>query len=456
LNRCAAWPILAIRGAGVYTAFTEPVSDAAGYIEESETLVMKNVVVRKDDRGFGAGLLGQLRIFGITVREIESTEEIARLVETLGDVLFVADSQRLSREPGFTAALAALKSRFGSALRLFYYADRDDFPTRLEAVRAGGEAFFLLPVDAWALADKIDALFKEGDQPPYTVLIVDDDPDQVAFNSLVLEEAGMRTVAATDPLSLVHLLVETRPDILLMDLYMPGCTGVELASIVRQNEAFASLPIIFLSVERDLEAQIAAIRRGCDEFLEKPIKPEHLVASVTVRAERSRAARYFVERDAMTGLLNHGTLYDRLSNELLRARRDGSVLAFCLIDIDRMKGINEEHGHLVGDRVIRGAARLINERLRRTDIVGRYGGNQFAVILPCADERTALRLVDEIRESFSSLKHRGRDGDFSSSVSCGLANYPDFLGAAELVEAAERALSAAKKAGKNRVVAERS
>ncbi len=416
---------------------------------------MKNVLVRNGDRAGGPELLDQLRIFGITVREVSGAEDVGRLLDYLGDAVLVADSRRLAREPAFVAELVALKARFGASLRLLYYADRDDFPTRLEAVRAGGEAFFLLPVDAWALAEKIDALFDGREAPPYRVLIVDDDPDQVAYNEHILQAAGMRTTAVTDPRGIVSLLVETDPEILLMDMYMPGCSGTELASIVRQNEAFASIPIVFLSVERDLEKQISAIRKGCDEFLEKPIKPEHLVASVAVRAERSRALRYYMERDALTGLYNHTTISERLANELLRARRSGGVLSFCLVDVDGMKAINEAHGHLVGDRVIRSAARLMTERLRRTDIVGRYAGSRFAAVLPGADGRTAVRLIDELRESFAALLHRGGEGEFSATLSCGVASYPDYLGPAELADAAERALAAAKKAGRDRVLAER-
>ncbi len=166
-------------------------------------------------------------------------------------------------------------------------------------------------MDAIRLAEKIDALFNEKDAEPFRVLIVDDDPEQVDYNSAVLTRAGMVTSTATDPAQVIPLIVETKPDIILMDMYMPGCTGPELAGIVRQNEAFAPIPIIFLSVERDFEKQIFAIRRGGDEFLEKPIKPEHLVSSVAMRAERTRAIRFYMERDYLTGLLNHTTLTER-------------------------------------------------------------------------------------------------------------------------------------------------
>jgi diguanylate cyclase (GGDEF)-like protein len=415
---------------------------------------MKNVFIPAGDRGMGQELLEQLRIFGITVHEVEGAAEVARLVSAMGDGLLVSDSGRIDREPAFIAELRRVKEELGASLRLVYYGDRDDFDARLKAVRAGGEAFFQLPVDATRLADKIDALFNEREAPPYHVLIVDDDPEQLEYNALVLRRAGMIVTLASDPGRVIPLLIEAKPEIILMDMYMPTCSGPELAALVRQNEAFAGMPIIYLSVEQDLEKQMGAIRQGGDEFLEKPIKPEHLVASVAMRAERSRAVRFYMERDPLTGLLNHTNLAERLGTEILRSRRSGSVLSFALVDLDNFKSVNEGFGHLTGDRVLRSLGRLLYERLRRTDVVGRFGGEEFGAILPGADARTSARLIDDLRDSFGRLLHRVDDRGFTVSFSCGIATYPEFLSAGELIDAAGRALGRAKCEGRNRIVME--
>jgi diguanylate cyclase (GGDEF)-like protein len=417
---------------------------------------MKNVFIPAGDKGIGSELLEQLRIFGITVRDVEGVADVARLTASIGSGLFLVDAERIEREPAFVAELRRLKESLGPSLRVIFYADKDDFESRLKTVRAGGEAFFQLPVDAYRLAEKIDSLFNEREADPYRVLIIDDDPEQVDYNSAVLTRAGMMTSTATDPSEVIPILVETKPDIMLMDMYMPLCTGPELAGIVRQHEAFSSIPIIFLSVERDLEKQISAIRRGGDEFLEKPIKPEHLVSSVALRAERTRALRFYMERDYLTGLLNHTTLTERLSNEVLRARRSGAVISFAKVDIDRFKEVNERYGHLTGDRILRSLSRLLSERLRRTDIVGRYGGEEFGVILPGADCRCAARLIDELRDSFGRVSHRYEDASFSLTLSGGIASYPDFVGPADMIEAADRALRKAKDCGRDKVVVESS
>jgi diguanylate cyclase (GGDEF)-like protein len=417
---------------------------------------VKNVFIPAGDKGLGAELLEQLRIYGITVREVDDVGDAARLTASIGSGVFLVDAERIHREPSFVAELGRIKDSLGPALRVLFYADRDDFEVRLRTVRAGGEAFFQLPMDASRLAEKIDALFGEGEADPFRVLIVDDDPEQVAYNSMVLERAGMLTASATDPSQVISLLVETRPDIILMDMYMPSCTGPELACILRQNEAFAPIPIIFLSVEKDLEKQIGAIRKGGDEFLEKPIKPEHLVSNVALRAERMRAIRFYMERDYLTGLLNHTNLVERLSNEILRARRSGDVISFAKIDIDRFAFVNESYGHLTGDRILRSLSRLLLERLRRTDIVGRYGGEEFGVILTGSDCRSAARLMDELRDGFSRLAFRFEESSFSLTLSVGISSYPDFVNPSDVIEAADRGLRRAKESGRNRVVVESS
>jgi diguanylate cyclase (GGDEF)-like protein len=415
---------------------------------------VKNVFIPSGDMGLGAELLEQLRIYGITVRAVDDVADVSRLVSSMGSGIFLVEAERLDREPSFVPLLQGLKEQLGADLRVIFYANKDDFETRLKTVRAGGEAFFQLPMDASRLAEKIDALFCERDAEPYRVLIVDDDPEQVAFNSMVLQRAGMMTSTATDPSRVISLLIETKPEIILMDMYMPFCTGPELAAILRQNEAFAPIPIIFLSVEKDLEKQIGAIRKGGDEFLEKPIKPEHLVSSVALRAERMRAVRFYMERDYLTGLLNHTTLIDRLSNEVLRARRSGDVISFAKIDIDRFAFVNESYGHLAGDRVLRSLSRLLVERLRRTDIVGRYGGEEFGVILTGSDSRSAARLLDELRDAFSRLSFSFEGNSLSLTLSAGISSYPDFVSPSDVIEAADRALRRAKESGRDRVILE--
>jgi diguanylate cyclase (GGDEF)-like protein len=415
---------------------------------------MKNVFMPAGGKGLGTELLEQLRVFGITVREIENVADAERLCSSLGAGLILVDAECIDRDPVLVAEIGRLKEGLGTAIKVIYYGDEDDFGSRLRALRAGGEAFFQLPVDAGRLVRRIDSSFNEAE--PYRVLIVDDDPLQLEYCGAILGKAGMSVSSTTDATKVIPLIVETQPDILLVDMYMPQCTGSELAGVLRQYEAFGALPIVFLSAERDSEKQIAAIRREGYDFLEKPVRPEQLVGSIAALADRRRAMRQYLARDYLTGVFNHAFLMEKLVNEVLRARRFGSVLSFAKINIDGLKLANERFGHQSGDRVLRSLALLLAGRLRSTDSLGRFNGQDFGIILPGTNGASAAKLLDEQRQIFGRIVHRFQDTSPSLTFCAGIASYPDFVGVKDLGDAADRALKKAKDCGRDTVVVESS
>lgn len=365
-----------------------------------------------------------------------------------------------SRLPGVILANASFAKR-GGCLEgekcryippTVYLSDSGTIETRLDAVRAGGDAFFTLPVDINELVDTLDNLNLNAVEDPYRVLVVEDDFEQAMYYALLLQQAGMQASFLTNPMKIMKPLVEFLPEIILMDIHMPECTGAELASVVRQQTAFVSVPIVFLSAEEDAGKKLRAMQTGGDDFINKNIAPDHLVTSVKIKVERYRVLRSFMERDSLTGLLKHSRIKEHLRNEVGRARRRGGELAFAMIDIDHFKRVNDTHGHLVGDRVLKGLSRLLQQRLRKTDIIGRYGGEEFAVIMLDTSGRDAVHILDGIRSSFARIRHHGDSGDFHVSFSAGIADFPRFGQAVEINEAADRALYAAKAGGRNRVI----
>jgi diguanylate cyclase (GGDEF)-like protein len=280
---------------------------------------------------------------------------------------------------------------------------------------------------------------------------VDDDPEQVSFYAMVLQNAGMITSVALDSRSVIGILIESKPDLILMDLYMPGCSGLELATLIRQQEAFIGIPVVFFSVEQDMKTQLDAVRHGADDFLVKPILPEHLTASLAARVERNRRLRYFMERDSLTGLYNHSQLQKRLADDLDRSRRIGSRTCYAMIDIDHFKSVNDRYGHLTGDRVIKALSQLLLERLRKTDTVGRYGGEEFGVILFNTDINSGEALMNEIRESFARIHHKEAKNDFIVTFSCGITEARSDEALVAIKEQADKALYSAKRNGRNRV-----
>ena len=358
----------------------------------------------------------------------------------------------IENKPMTASAVRKIKNSLKQPLNIIFFSHRDDFKIRHECVQAGGDDFFTIPLDVSRLIDRVDSLTKPENINPFHVLIIDDDPEQVSYYALILQQAGMITSVVSDPKKVLDILSEAKPDLILMDMYMPGCDGPELAAIIRQQEAFVSIPIVFLSFESNREIQFEALKHGGDDFLTKPIKPDFLISSVTAKAERNRQMRYFMERDSLTGLLNHVNIKESLYNEILRAERTEAELCFAMIDIDHFKQVNDTHGHMTGDRVLKSLSRLLQDRLRRTDIIGRYGGEEFAVILLNTGKENAYSIMNNIRESFSQIRQVSTEGDFYVTFSCGIACFPDLKSAADVNSAADKALYSAKDSGRNKIV----
>lgn len=328
----------------------------------------------------------------------------------------------------------------------------DSMAVRLKAVRTGAAAFFVHPVDASALIGAVEELSNPEMRIPYRILIVSESVSQASFYAMHIERVGMETRIVTDLPNLLQPLVEFNPDLILLERNLPECTGSEVAQVIHQVENFVSVPIVYLSAEADEDQKLDMMSLGGEYLLTKPVKPKILVSVVTARARHYRRLRSLMVNDGLTGLLNHTSIKDRLENEILRASREKKALSFAMIDLDYFKRINDMYGHGSGDRVLKSVARLFKQRLRRTDMIGRTGGDEFAVIMPNTTAEEAASVVDHLREYFSNLQHRTHDAFFKLTFSCGIAAYPDFGTAAHISHAADKAMYQAKHRGRNQVV----
>jgi diguanylate cyclase (GGDEF)-like protein len=412
------------------------------------------VFLIEDDAEQAAGLAAQLRHYGYRVRILDRRrDDLAAEVELENPDLLIVDLMfREGPLAGARVIEGVHRSRVpGAPPRVIFLSVRSDLEARLAALRAGGDAYFTKPVDIGSLVEKLDLLTERHTGSRYRVLIVEDDPDLAVEYAVMLDAAGMDTEAICEPLQLMEPLYSFKPDLILMDVHMNGCTGPELAAVLRQQESYLSTPIIFLSGEEDVDEQLAAIDLGGDEFLTKPVEPAHLVTAVSTRARRGRTLQSLISHDGLTGLLNHTNLKLHLEAELSRASRDDTDVAYAMLDLDFFKSINDTHGHAAGDRLLRSLGLFLRQRLRRSDVLGRYGGDELAVILPRTDGSTALQVLERIRASFSELRHRVGDEEIGATLSCGIATYPTNPTAGLLVQAADAALYKAKRAGRNRV-----
>jgi diguanylate cyclase (GGDEF)-like protein len=325
------------------------------------------------------------------------------------------------------------------------------FSFRLAAARADVTAILNRPVNVNELADWLEHFSTQRSIPTISILIVDDDLLAAEFHAQVLRAAGMKVSIVSEPVEAIAAMEVALPDLLLMDVQMPGVDGIELARVIRQSRQYLPVPILFLSAERDKSRQIEARKFGGDVFIRKPVDPQQLVSLVCLRAERARTLRSMIERDSLTGLYNHGNFKDRLAHELERCRRMGGEFSVAMIDIDHFKRVNDSYGHPVGDRVIRALSSLLVGGLRKIDIVGRYGGEEFGVILLDSPPQSARIAIDNLRRQFCDIPFEASGEQFSAAFSAGISGSRGCGNLQNLIATADEALYAAKRAGRNRV-----
>lgn len=415
--------------------------------------VDKLVYLVTRDQQFGTFLAHQISHFGYFVQIVKDLRELQNAVAEHVSVAVVVDISSLSINSSDEAFFEELRDSWQSASPLMFICDHDDQSARLNAIRSGGKAFIVRPLDVVNLVDKLDSLQLPPSPERQRVLIVEDQQPIANYYQMVLKLSGMDVEVVTDPSRFLQKAIDYHPDLILMDLYMPVINGFELAKLLRQIDEFVSIPIVFLSSEDDFDRRMEAMHLGGDDFLTKPIKASHLVGLVKSRLERLRTLRSYMVRDSLTGLINHTTFRGMLAQEVSRCRRQEGRLALAMMDLDHFKKINDTYGHSIGDSVLKSLSRLLKQRLRRSDIIGRYGGEEFVALLQDVDTKQAFSVMDEIRSHFAEVEHHPiQKGSIYVTFSCGIAPFPEFSTAKNLSDAADQALYAAKAAGRNQIV----
>ncbi len=415
-----------------------PPGEQLVYLVEDDSDLSLDIAQRLEDYGY------RIRVFGDAVSAEQALQEFC-------PAAMIVDLNLPEGELAGARLAQAYKLRFKDKTPLIFISARDDWTARLAAARAGGQVYIGKPLDFGELLNSLDAVGLWADEEPYRVLIVDDEAVLAQGYAAILQEVGMHTLLVDDVSSLITLVSEFQPDLILMDINMPECSGLDAAAVVRQKTEWLSIPIVFLSAESDADRQMEALRLGGDDFLVKPVSTEFLQMAVRMRIRRFRKLRSRMQVDTLSGLLNHATLKTRLEAEVSRSLRHDNSLVFAMIDLDNFKAVNDTYGHPVGDEVIKNISRLLAQRLRQSDIVGRYGGEEFGIILPDTSIAAAEELLDELREQFSTLKHRCKSGEFSCTFSVGLAAVPPSADVDELIDSADSALYRAKNEGRNRI-----
>ena len=396
-------------------------------------------------------LARQLEFFELSAQAFSSPAGFRLAMTERHPAAIVMDVDFAGAGVGLTLAAEAQIGLEQKLPLLFFGLHEADTPTRLAAVRAGGQGFLTGTLEASSLMEKIEVLTCVAQYEPFKVLIIDDSRAQALHAERLLNGAGIVTRTLIDPIQAMTELAEFQPDLIILDMYMPGCTGTELAKVIRHNDRYVSVPIIYLSAEDDMDKQLDAMSEGGDDFLTKPIQPRHLITTVRNRAARARHLKARMVRDSLTGLYNHTHILQLLEDCTFRARRENRPLSFAMLDLDHFKHVNDGYGHPMGDRVIKSLALFLKQRLRKTDFIGRYGGEEFAIVMPDTDQESAHKVLNQIRQRFAEIHYPAQPVDLSCSFSAGVVQMHGDADSLLMASQADEALYRAKNNGRNQV-----
>jgi diguanylate cyclase (GGDEF)-like protein len=303
---------------------------------------------------------------------------------------------------------------------------------------------------------------------PPLILVADDEPVNLALIKRRLEWEEYRVETAEDGGRAVEAARRSLPDLILLDVMMPVLDGLQACRLLKQDPATRDIPVIFLSALDDTQTKVSGLALGANDYISKPFSSEELLARVRVairlkrerdrlrqRAEELRrsaeAASEMSMTDPLTGLLNRYGLHRALQRELAQARRYARPLSCLLLDIDFFKAVNDTYGHAAGDTALRQAARALADSVRGSDVVCRYGGEEFLVLAPETGLEGARSLAEKIRQAFSARLFGDAAHTFALTLSVGVAELrPDESGN-DMIARADEALYHAKQTGRDRV-----
>jgi len=337
---------------------------------------------------------------------------------------------------------------------IYLLPEKLDLSQQLLAYENGANACFSRPFNFLEMVTELDKVIVSEGEGPFRLLIVEDDAVLAEHIATIMRKAGLEVAVLSDPLGIEEVLDTFKPELILMDLYLGSCSGNSLAKLVRQREAFMNIPIVYISTETELAKRLEAFEVGADDFLLKPVKYHYLYYTLHSRMKRSRLLQLNLTRDSLTGLLDHGSIRQKLADSVNWALESGEPLTFAVIDLDRIGEVNAALGSKGGDGVLKTLAMLLNRNVRGKGWAGRYGGKEFSLILPHLNPEQARAFLDHLRKGFADIVH-GRQWiqkGIQTSFSVGLAEVEEGESPGRVAMLALKALRQAQANGGNNIV----
>ncbi len=295
------------------------------------------------------------------------------------------------------------------------------------------------------------------------ILLAEDDAVSRRLLQAVLEQWGYEVILASDGAQAWEILRDDgAPSLAILDWVMPKMDGVEVCRRLRTDADHPYVYAILLTGRSEARDVVQGLDAGADDYITKPFDSNELHVRLragrrilelqSVMLDTQRILRDQATHDPLTALPNRTQALEALDRDVARARRETAPVSVLMLDLDHFKGVNDTFGHIAGDAVLREAARRIRDSVRQYDVVGRYGGEEFVVVLPGCEAGAAVALAGRVRAAIGGTSINTSEGVVSVTVSIGTASYPE-VGETpeELIRAADAALYRSKRAGRDRV-----
>lgn len=415
------------------------------------TLPNKTIFILEHDKEQAINLLRQLTYYACDVKIINDIENLENDLKRAQPMVILIDEHFADEKIEKKSVIQVIRKEWGITCPIVYLSVNDSFTSRMQAIKATANAYFIKPVDVQLLIERINILTNTSMIEPYRILIIEDDEELARFYALILEKGGMKVTIENRPEHVLETILQTNPELVVMDLYMPNYNGIELIQLIRQHQALYTLPVVLLTSETDVNLQFLAREVGVDDYLTKPIEPVHFFDSVLTRVQRSRYTHASMSKDSLTGLFSHKKINEQLRLALNICGRYNKPLTYAIIDLDDFKHVNDSYGHLTGDNVLIALSNCLKSSVRSSDFVGRYGGEEFVIIYFDTSEREAAESLERLRLDFSKMPHYANGEEFHLTFSAGIASYPKYGDLDTLMAIADESLYLAKHKGKNQI-----
>jgi diguanylate cyclase (GGDEF)-like protein len=450
---------------------------------ESDRLVPQLLIIDRD-RAVAEQMEQEAQRWGITVKIVEDLST-ARQAIAQGRPEMVLLDLAISGQPCSNLETAqeglqllAELTNHVSPVPVLIFTASGSTEIRLEVAKLGGRAFIQKPLSAAQVMETVIQVRQRSQTPEAKVMVVDDDAAQLIELRSFLEPWGLKLMGLSNPEKFLETLDSYQPDLLILDVEIPKIDGISLCQVVRNDPRWSGIPILFLTAHREPEMVHRIFAGGADDYVNKPIVGPELVTRILNRLERIQLLRNMAENDPLTGVANRRKSTQELNRFLQLAKRHKQPICFALLDLDYFKQINDKYGHAMGDAILHRLGRLLSLSFRSEDIVARWGGEEFVVVMYGMTKEDGMKRLSELLEKFqeqeftatilssdderidletedwSNESDRGGIAPiretFCITFSAGIAQYPEHGSDLQsLYRCADRSLHQAKAAGRN-------